>query len=46
MKTKVIYRLMSNDAIHVATMKQHGITNIATNDPDFERVEWIKVWKP
>jgi len=40
------YRLMSNDAIHVATMKQRGITNIATNDPDFERVEWIKVWKP
>ena len=34
------YRLMSNDAIHVATMKGHGITNIATNDPDFERVEW------
>ena len=40
------YRLMSNDAIHVATMKRYGITNIATNDPDFERVEWIKVWKP
>jgi predicted nucleic acid-binding protein len=40
------YRLMSNDAIHVATMKGHGITNIATNDPDFERVEWLKVWTP
>ena len=40
------YRLMSNDAIHVATMKQHGITNIATNDPDFERVEGLTVWKP
>ena len=40
------YRLMSNDAIHVATMKRHGITNIATNDPDFKRVEWLKVWKP
>ena len=24
------YGLLSNDAIHVATMKQHGITNIAT----------------
>ena len=31
---------------HVATMKRQGITNIATNDPDFERVEWLKVWKP
>ena len=40
------YRLMSNDAIHVATMKKHGITNIVTNDPDFERVEWIRIWKP
>ena len=39
-------RLMSNDAMHVATMKRHGITNIATNDLDFERVEWIKIWKP
>ena len=40
------YRLMATDAIHVATMKKHGITNIATNDPDFERVERIRVWKP
>ena len=39
------YRLMSNDAFHVAMMKGHGITNIATDDPDFERVGWIKVWK-
>jgi len=31
------YCLLSNDAIHVATMKRYGITNIATNDPDFER---------
>ena len=40
------YALLTNDAFHVATMKGHGITNIATNDSDFERVEWIKVWKP
>jgi len=40
------YFLLSNDAIHVATMKRYGITNIATNDPDFERVNWLKVWKP
>jgi len=38
------YHLMSNDAI--ATMKRLGITNIATNDPDFGRVDWIKVWEP
>ena len=40
------YRLMSNDAIHVATMEKRGISDIATNDPDFERVGWLKVWKP
>ena len=40
------YFLLPNDALHVATMKRYGITNIATNDPDFERVGWIKVWKP
>ena len=40
------YSLLPNDAINVATMTRHGITNIATNDLDFERVEWIKVWKP
>ena len=40
------YCLLSNDAIHVATMKRYGITNIATNDPDFERVGGIMVWKP
>jgi len=40
------HALLTNDAFHVATMKGQGITNIATNDPDFERVEWLKVWKP
>ena len=38
--------LLSNDAIHVATMKKYGVTNIATNDSDFDRVRWLKVWKP
>jgi len=40
------YKLMSNDAIHVATCKEHEIENIATNDADFERVGFLKVWKP
>ncbi|VUT24993.1 MAG: PIN domain protein [Candidatus Methanolliviera sp. GoM_oil] len=40
------YALLTNDAFHVTTMKKYGITNIARNDPDFERVEWIKIWKP
>jgi len=40
------YNLMSNDAIHVATCKSHGIKHIATNDADFQRVDFLKVWKP
>jgi predicted nucleic acid-binding protein len=40
------YRLLSSDAFHVAVMKRCGLTNIATNDPDFERVAWLTVWKP
>jgi predicted nucleic acid-binding protein len=40
------YCLLSNDSFHVATMKKYRVTNIATNDSDFERVEWLKVWKP
>jgi len=41
-----IYNLMATDAMHASVMKKHGITNIATNDNDFKRVEWLKVWKP
>ena len=37
------YGLLPNDAIHVATCKSYGIENIATNDSDFERVDFLKV---
>ena len=40
------YGLLSNDALHVAVMKTHGIENIASNDLDFERVRWVKLYKP
>ncbi|MBN1455878.1 MAG: type II toxin-antitoxin system VapC family toxin [Methanomicrobia archaeon] len=40
------YNLMVTDAVHVAIMSRHGLTNIATNDPDFERVAGLTVWKP
>jgi predicted nucleic acid-binding protein len=40
------YGLLSSDAFHAATMKRCGLTDIATNDPDFERVDWLTVWKP
>ena len=40
------YSLLAKDAYIVSFAKSYGITNIATNDSDFERVDWIKVWKP
>ncbi|KYC45952.1 MAG: tRNA(fMet)-specific endonuclease VapC [Candidatus Methanofastidiosum methylothiophilum] len=40
------YGLLPNDAIHAASCKYYDIKNIATNDSDFERVDFLKVWKP
>ncbi len=40
------YGLLTTDAIHLSTMKQYGIINIATNDSDFERVESVTIYKP
>lgn len=38
--------LLASDAIIVALMQRHGITDLATNDDDFDRVPEIAVWKP
>jgi predicted nucleic acid-binding protein len=38
--------LMTNDALTVALMGRHGLTNIATNDDDFARVSDLTIWKP
>jgi uncharacterized protein len=38
--------LLTNDSIIVATMKDAGVTAIATADRDFERVEGIRVFRP
>lgn len=40
------YSLFSNDAYIASFARRYGILNIATNDSDFERIDWIKVWKP
>ena len=40
------YSLLSSDAYIASFAKRYGITNIATNDSDFEQVNGIKVWKP
>lgn len=38
--------LLTNDSIIVATMRDAGVTAIATGDRDFERVEGIQVFRP
>lgn len=40
------YGLLSSDAVHLATMKQEGIVALASNDRDFERIEWVRQWRP
>jgi len=40
------YKLLTSDATHIAIMKQNNITNLASNDSDFERVGWINLHKP
>jgi predicted nucleic acid-binding protein len=43
---KLTFGFLTNDAINLAVMKRHHLTHVATNDPDFERVASLKVWRP
>ena len=40
------HKLMTNDSINLFLMKLTGLEDIASNDSDFDRVPWIKVWMP
>jgi len=40
------YGLLSSDAWHVSLMLADNIENMATLDPDFQRVDKIKIWMP
>ena len=40
------HRLLSNDALHLAVMQIESISDLVTNDKDFDRVVGIRVWKP
>lgn len=40
------YRLLTNDALIVATMTRYRLTHLASNDADFERVHDLMIWKP
>ena len=40
------YSLLAKDAYIASFARSYGITNVATNDRDFERTPWLNVWKP
>lgn len=40
------YSLLAKDAFIASFANSYEIENIATNDNDFENVDWLKVWKP
>lgn len=45
-KLAVQLGLLTNDAMIVALMQRHQLTNLITNDNDFDRVPDLTVWKP
>ena len=38
------YHLLTNDALHVATLRAHGLHHLATADADFRRVPRLILW--
>jgi predicted nucleic acid-binding protein len=40
------YELLTGDALIVAVMRQHGLTNLASADDDFDRVPGITRYAP
>ncbi len=40
------YELLTGDALIVATMRQHGLTKLGSEDADFDRVPWLTRYEP
>lgn len=40
------YKLFTNDAINLSVMKNNSLIHLASNDPDFERVDCITLYQP
>jgi len=38
--------LLTNDSIVITAMKDLGLSNLVTNDSDFDHIKWIRVYKP
>lgn len=43
---KIQYGFLSNDALTLQVMKDFNISHLASNDSDFERVDFITLYKP
>lgn len=41
-----MHGLLSNDALVVSVMESHSITHFASNDADFDRVNWLTRYSP
>jgi hypothetical protein len=40
------FELLTGDALTVATMAQHGLTKLGSEDADFDRVPWLTPYEP
>jgi predicted nucleic acid-binding protein len=40
------FGLLTNDALIVALMRRQGLTNLVTNDDDFDAIPGLTIWKP
>ncbi len=38
--------LLTNDSLIAAAAQERGIQNLATSDRDFERIEWLTIYRP
>lgn len=38
--------LLTNDSILVASMKDLGLSKLVTNDSDFGKIKWLRIYKP
>jgi predicted nucleic acid-binding protein len=40
------FELLTGDALVVAVMQAHGLTHLASNDADLDRVPWLTRYEP
>lgn len=46
MQISASHHLLTGDAIAVALMHRHNLTQLVTNDDDFDAIPGLTVWKP